>query len=629
MSKRGHGGGALTPKHCQDSVTGSISSKRHKTAIEQEIEEAEEYERRKETEQRRAQQLKLLSLDDNKASASTRNASRAASQQHADKRSQARERLMLEQPSKAPRSFERSEEIYNEGEYPSPKTFKANPISKASLNENFPGMSSQLAGYKESRVDGRDSTSRPADDDVHRSCQTLGKLRLPRSLLEKWVEEPFFEKAVIGCFVRLGVGKAPGTHGAPQYKVCEIVSVGKYKHAYAFGEFETTKALMLRIGRNERLWRMNVISNHRFTEIELREWLNLMRAERQKIPSASEIDIRKAKMREAVFGHPASVRSGSQPQNTDQFRSYETFDQKPEFDWHNMSGTVASYSEADVARIVAARRKRSEAARFREHQAETVARLNHGQMRTRYEHAVYSARDTYAALLVSQSKNLVMTPSLNEALQKVEQNETWRTENDSFDRDLDALASRLLETRQVQLAGMADGETKECRKARLMHRDALQNLMDFRRNAFEHRKKRDAEAPSRTSALHSINKAKKHQNALADIAYGEKKYRDELEHESDADHTVFQRRATKPTMLWTTNVANEMSSHSIINEDRQVHQEHLPFDSETAQNNRLVESTPHAPANKASQIPRPSSYTQQPRPRSGMSLREYFTKRNQ
>ena len=55
---------------------------------------------------------------------------------------------MLEEPSKAPRSFERSEEIYNEGEYPSPKTFKANPISKASLNENFPGMSSQLAGYK-------------------------------------------------------------------------------------------------------------------------------------------------------------------------------------------------------------------------------------------------------------------------------------------------------------------------------------------------------------------------------------------------------------------------------------------------------------------------------------------------
>jgi len=38
--------------------------KRHKTAIEQEMEEAEEYERRKETEQRRAQEIKLLSQDD-------------------------------------------------------------------------------------------------------------------------------------------------------------------------------------------------------------------------------------------------------------------------------------------------------------------------------------------------------------------------------------------------------------------------------------------------------------------------------------------------------------------------------------------------------------------------------------
>ena len=34
----------------------------------------------------------------------------------------------------------------------------------------------------------------------------INKLRLPRKLLEKWVEEPFFDTAVVGCFVRLGVG---------------------------------------------------------------------------------------------------------------------------------------------------------------------------------------------------------------------------------------------------------------------------------------------------------------------------------------------------------------------------------------------------------------------------------------
>jgi hypothetical protein len=57
------------------------------------------------------------------------------------------------------------------------------------------------------------------DDATHLARNTLGKLRLPRSLLEKWVEEPFFEKAVVGCFVRLGVGKSPGSRGEAQYKV--------------------------------------------------------------------------------------------------------------------------------------------------------------------------------------------------------------------------------------------------------------------------------------------------------------------------------------------------------------------------------------------------------------------------
>ena len=45
-----------------------------------------------------------------------------------------------------------------------------------------------------------------SDEDLPLSRGAIGKLRLPRSLLEKWVEEPFFEKAVVGCFVRLGVG---------------------------------------------------------------------------------------------------------------------------------------------------------------------------------------------------------------------------------------------------------------------------------------------------------------------------------------------------------------------------------------------------------------------------------------
>jgi hypothetical protein len=57
--------------------------------------------------------------------------------------------------------------------------------------------------------------------------------------------------------------------------------------------------------------------------------------------------------------------------------------------------------------------------------------------------------------------------------------------------------------------------------------ETRQKLIDFRKNALDMRKKRDTDAPSRTSMLHAINEAKKHENALADMAYGEKKNIDE------------------------------------------------------------------------------------------------------
>ena len=65
----------------------------------------------------------------------------------------------------------------------------------------------------------------------------------------------------------------------------------------------------------------------------------------------------------------------------------------------------------------------------------------------------------------------------------------------------------------------------------MMHKlfpgETRQKLIDFRKNALDLRKKRDTDAPSRTSMLHAINEAKRHENALADMAYGEKKNVDE------------------------------------------------------------------------------------------------------
>jgi hypothetical protein len=581
--------------------------KRHKTAIEQEIEEAEEYERRKEIEQRRAQRLKLLSQDGNSnpAQETMRNISRHRDDRHLSAT------FELGLPSKG----------------------ENNGKGAMNLLDSKKGGSTQglvTSSNASDLIKAKAHTENKSDSQRNSAvlgCEVIGKLRLPRSLLEKWVEEPFFENAVVGCFVRLGVGMAPGTRSEPQYKVCEIVSVGKYKHAYSFGEFETTKALMLQIGHNQRLWRMNVISNHRFTDGELREWLSLMRADRLPVPSAQEIDERKARMRKAVFGHTLGVEKS---------KTSDPIDPKTEFDWTSTSESIPMYSEADVLKLVDARRKRSEAARFRERQAETVSRLNHGQMRTRYEHEVCRARDTYASILLSQSKELVITPDLEAAIRKVEQTEPWqRVDNDVFEQDLDALASRLLETRRMQICNPENGETGEtegCQVARRLHREARQKLMDFRKNALNHRKKRDTDVPSRSSMLHTINEAKKHENALADIAHGEKKKRQELDHDSHADHMVFQRRATKPTMLWTTNREGKDINPAVDNEGQKKScggqvEFHEFVDSPLPSLQKGADS--HVAASITCATLEVSKRPKSARTRTGMSLSEYLSQKSQ
>lgn len=338
-----------------------------KTAIELAMEEAEEYERRKEAEQRRLQQLKLASLD------------------------QGETRLL------APVHHDASPPYDSQIDHQVDRQGCDEHEDKLDASCPMPEKADVMLG------------SQLYNDELHHSSKNnwhenknmaINKLRLPRKLLEKWVEEPFFDIAVVGCFVRLGVGKAPGLRCEPQYKVCEIIGVGEYKHSYALGEFQTKKALLLRIGRNTRLWRMNVISNHRFTSDELNEWQSTMFAARQKIPSAEEVSKRKARMREAVFG--ASSHSAQDITDTKIF-----------------SKASERYSEGDVARLVNSRRKRSEAARFRERQTTIVARLNHGQIRTRYEHEVSAARQAYLALLIAQSTKVRTTAEIRSAIDKV------------------------------------------------------------------------------------------------------------------------------------------------------------------------------------------------------------------
>lgn len=85
-----------------------------------------------------------------------------------------------------------------------------------------------------------------------------------------------------------------------------------------------------------------------------------MRAERLLVPSALEIDERKARVRKAVFGHTLGARPGAWPLSMEKSKTSDS-DHKSEFDWSTTSESIPMYSEADVLKLVEARRKRSEA----------------------------------------------------------------------------------------------------------------------------------------------------------------------------------------------------------------------------------------------------------------------------
>ena len=80
---------------------------------------------------------------------------------------------------------------------------------------------------------------------------------------------PFFKKVAVGSFVRVGIGNH---EGRPVYRIAEVTDVADTPKVYNLGATRTNKGLKLRHGRQERIFRMEYVSNSNFTESEFRKW---------------------------------------------------------------------------------------------------------------------------------------------------------------------------------------------------------------------------------------------------------------------------------------------------------------------------------------------------------------------
>jgi len=104
----------------------------------------------------------------------------------------------------------------------------------------------------------------------------LPKILLTRDMLERSLSEPYFNRLVQGCFVRVKVGDYKTT---PVFRIAHIEEVqDSYFPNYKLTEVQTTtKGLSLRIGAStQQVFPIVAISNHPPTETDFRFWIQEM-----------------------------------------------------------------------------------------------------------------------------------------------------------------------------------------------------------------------------------------------------------------------------------------------------------------------------------------------------------------
>ncbi|RZF45419.1 hypothetical protein LSTR_LSTR002862 [Laodelphax striatellus] len=127
--------------------------------------------------------------------------------------------------------------------------------------------------------------------------EDLNKIRLSRHKMERFVHLPFFDRVVQGCFVRIGIGNH---NGKPVYRVTEISGVVETAKVYQLGTTRTNKGLKLRHGAQERVFRLEFISNQEFTDSEFYKWKETCALQGISVPTQDDLEKKLKDIKEAM-----------------------------------------------------------------------------------------------------------------------------------------------------------------------------------------------------------------------------------------------------------------------------------------------------------------------------------------
>ncbi|KAF6138761.1 hypothetical protein GIB67_040893 [Kingdonia uniflora] len=113
-------------------------------------------------------------------------------------------------------------------------------------------------------------------------------ITIRRTKLAKLFMEPFFEELIVGCFVRVGIGRR---NKESVYRLCMVGNVDATDpdKQYELENKSTHKFLNLVFGKSEARWQMDKVSDSPPLEKEYDQWLNEVTTTKARMPSQDDV----------------------------------------------------------------------------------------------------------------------------------------------------------------------------------------------------------------------------------------------------------------------------------------------------------------------------------------------------
>ncbi|KAJ0983011.1 hypothetical protein J5N97_011266 [Dioscorea zingiberensis] len=157
---------------------------------------------------------------------------------------------------------------------------------KSDGEEGFPGESKMGDNLEDDMSPGRLDPLKFED---------IKDITIRRSKLAKWCMEPFFENVIVGCFVRIGIGKTRS--GIPRYRLCMVRNVDATDpdRQYKLENWTTCKWLNCVWGNETSAarWQMIMVSDSPPLEEEFKEWVQEVERTGGRMPTAQEVQDKK------------------------------------------------------------------------------------------------------------------------------------------------------------------------------------------------------------------------------------------------------------------------------------------------------------------------------------------------